>query len=299
MCRCFGKVFHSSRKLNGGRRIGMFHSSRIALLSMIIGLLLIGPNISSTLSAPDPVELEFPIGLYMSYSVYGQSAGAPEPIFAYVVSYNFTRWIDQENYVVEYERTYDNIPYYTTFVDQLSDISVDIPGNPNIRLWRNVTTWEINDMINLSGSIYEVLRIYTNVLHNNQNYHAFLLENNIETADFRNETRISYTLYLGLMTSYRRTAESTDGVTPTVEVSAHIFSTNYFDYYPAIDDSQTTTTTTTSATTSTTTTTSHTSTTGTTSLPGSPLNTFNLDVLLGFGIIVEILVVVFILKRRD
>ena len=266
----------------------MFRSLRITLLSMIIGLLLFGPITCPILSAQGN---DFPIDLYMLYNICVYPDNPTEPGYSYDITYSFTSWVDEENYVIEFERNYNGI--VNTYVAPLSDVHVALPGSPPI--WRNVTTWEINDMIYLSGLNYEICNKIRSTGTGGYS-ESFLLWNVTQSANLTYKTALRYHSPLGILVDYWREKNSTNGDPNYGCLDLYVWDTNLYEYFPLINDSQTTTTTSTTQPPGTSETTSVT--TGPNTNPALPLVHIDVNFLLIVGVIIELLVVVLLIARR-
>ncbi len=265
----------------------MFQRWKIVLLSMAIGLILFCANTCPISNAQGD---DFPIGLNMQYNIAVYIDDPLDyPDYDYDITYDFTRWIDKENNVVEYSRNHDGVS--ATFVQSLSDVNVDLPGNPPI--WRNVATWEISDMYNLSGINYEVHHMVHTTTTGGY-YQWFLLWNVTQIGNLTMKTMLGYHSVLGILVDYDRETNSTDGSSPYENTDLFLLDTNLYNYCPLLDDLQTTTTTTTTTMTTTSTTIE---TTSQNSIPEQP--SLNITVILSFGIVIESIIIVLIMMRKQ
>jgi len=255
---------------------------RITLLSTIIGLLLLGSIACPTVDAQGN---DYPIGLRMQYNIAVYIDDPLDyPDYDYDITFNFTRWIDEENNVVEYSRNHDGVS--ATFVQSFSDVHVDIPGNPPI--WNDVATWEISDMYEFSGVYYEVHRMVTG-----GSYEWFLLWNVTQSANLVIRTMLGYHSPLGILVDYDRETNSTDGSSPYEKSDLLLTHTNLYDYYPLINDSPPATSTTS------TTSTSQPTSTSDISGPNTNLPLLSMDVFLSVGIVIESIIIVLLFSRRQ
>ena len=262
----------------------MFQRRKVVLLSMSIGLILFG-------ASAYPISIaqsnNFPIGLYMNYdiSVYiDDLLGYPDN--EYGITYNFTRWIDKENNVVEYLRNFDGVS--ATFVRSLTDVNLDLPGNPPI--WRNVSTWEISDMYELSGVNYEVHKKLTG-----GEYESFLLWNVTQSGNVTMKTMLRYHWVLGILVDYNRETNSTDGSHQYERFDLFLLDTNLFNYCPPINYSQPTT----SATSTPSTSQPYTTPITTPDINGPIFTLPSMTVFLSVGIVMESIIIVLLFSRRQ
>jgi len=253
---------------------------RITILPIIIGLLLLGFTACPTLDAQSS---DFPICLLMQYNICVYIDNPWDPDYDYDIIYNFTRWIDKENNILEYSRNNDGVS--ATFIQTFSNVKVELPGNPPI--WSDVTTWEIGGMCTLSGINYEIHHKVRTTTRGGY-YEWFLLWNVAQSANLVIKTMLGYHSSLGILVDYDREENSTDGSSPFENSDLCILYTNLYNYYPLIDDSQSTTTfsdqTTTSSVTRTTT--------------SDSIGNVSVNIVIGIGIVIEILIIIIILQKR-
>jgi hypothetical protein len=266
----------------------MFQRWKVVLLSTSLGLILFIANAF-------PVSIaqtnNFPIGLYMNYNIAVYIDDPLDyPDNEYDISYNFMSWINKENNVVEYSRNFDGVS--GTFVRSLTDVHIEIPGNPPI--WRNVTTWKIGDMYNLSGISYKVHHMVTTTVTGGY-YEWFLLWNITQSGNPVNKTMLGYHSHLGILVDYDRETNSTDGSSRFEKQDLFLLGTNLYDYYPLITHSTPTTSTTSTISTS-----QPTTTPITTSDINGPIFTLpSMTVFLSVGIVVESIIIVLIMMRKQ
>ncbi len=262
----------------------MFQRWKVVLLSMSIGLILFGANAYPVSIAQNN---DFPIGLYMKYNITVYPDNPLEPGYDYDIVYNITSWVDKVNYIVEFVCNNDGDAH--TYVRALFDINMGLPGYPPI--WRNVTTWEINDMYSISGINYEV--------HNKVRYGTtgewFILWNVTENANMTIKTLLGYHSSLGVLIDYWRETNSTNGG-PTYEcLDLLLTNTNLDNYYSLTNDSTPTTSTTSTTSTSQPTTTPIT----TSDINGPSFALPSMEVFLSVGIVIESIIIVLLFSRRQ
>jgi hypothetical protein len=217
---------------------------------------------------------EFPIDLYIAYDIWVDNIIPPGPAFGYNITYHFTRWIDQDDLVIEYELNFDGSE--ETLVDRLPEILFNFSLYPP--LWVNVSSWEVDDLINLSGIVYE---IEETTYHdwNDRYYECFYLYYTTWLVGSPNATAIFYHSDLGILTGFFSSTEIDD---EEFLFEVWLLDTNFGDYFPLLDylpGSVETTTTSTNTTT-------------------IPIVIGSQDVLLVAAIMVEIVIIALIFRTK-
>ncbi|MHA2160698.1 MAG: hypothetical protein ACXABN_15980 [Candidatus Thorarchaeota archaeon] len=263
----------------------MFGRSRLSFLSILFILVMIfgqNPFASHSVQAD-----EFPIGLTMVYDVWVDNFIPPGPAYGYTMEYIVTRWIDEENLLLECNRSIEGVN--DTLITTFANITLDIPGYPPI--WMNVSSWEVDDIIVFSGEEYQIYETAYTVWNDGyfESYHLFNATNG-------NGTYASYHSPLGVLTEYGRLSTISNGSTTEVSYGIYLLDTNFVDFFPLLETPPTTTTITTG-------TTGTTETTGSTTPPpssiqqtGEPLT--GLTLVFGIGIVIEIFVIILFLRQR-
>jgi len=220
----------------------------------------------------------------MKYNITIYPDNPLEPGYDYDIIYNITSWVDKENYIVEFVCNNDGDA--DTYVRTLSDINMDLPGYPPI--WKNVTTWEINEMHGISGINFEV----TNKVRYGTTGEWFILWNVTENANMTIKTLLGYHSSLGVLIDYWREMNSTNGGFTYECLDLLLTNTNLDNYYPQFDDSTPTTTTSSQPTTT------H-ITTSDINGPNTNLALPTMNVFLSIGIVIESIIIVLLFSRKQ
>jgi hypothetical protein len=258
------------------------------VLAFMFGLILLTNYVVQTHASQ--VD-NFPIGLNITYVV-----GVDIPLFhnEYQTTYDFIRWIDQENLTVEFEND------YTIRVKQFPEIRLPGPAQPP--LWMDVSSWSLGDTVEISGIGYPIILMEDYLIPGVGTCESFRLESVVQANGRENASSFWYHAQLGLLIDYLRVDMDISSNEMIVAYTDFIIVSNFPQFNPPTftlpEPTQTTSTTTTTSTSTTvlpdqTTTPSPTSTTTSGIVP--PVG---LTEMLGVGIIVEILIIIIIVRRR-
>ncbi len=266
----------------------MFRKHKIILLAFMFGLIFLSINVIPTHAQSD----DFPLGLNITYVV---GVDFPPSHYEYQSTYDFIRWIDQENLIVEFEinGTTDVAPFH----------EIHLPGPAHPPLWMNVSTWSVGNTIEISGVYYPIIMMEDIFLGPPGTHECFRLERVFQADGRENASSFWYHAELGLLVDYLRVDMDIASNEMIEAHTAFVIDGNVDQFDPPTftkpEPTQTTTTTTPTTTSTTTSTTmlseqtSPTSTAGITTFSGASL-TFTL----GIGIIFEILIIIEMVRKR-
>jgi len=242
---------------------------------------------------------DFPIGMYIEYIVYNEISSSPGS--TYSIRYDFMRWIDQEDLIVEYEK--DSVEYS----ESLTEICLDGPIRPS--LWMDISAWQVGDDIEISGRLYALISISSYSITPSDYFEIFRLEYSNSVSSIHQFSSLHYHRQLGILVTYYYHAYDSEDSSLVEHYDGSILTSNFTQYNPPTftvpEPTQSTTTTTsttpsTSTSTSTTTSTTQTTRSSTTStitllgIPQSPLT-----VIMEIGIFIEVFIIIKIVRSRD
>lgn len=126
--------------------VGMSKRLRIALLSIIFGLIILGSIICTTVDAQID---DFPIGLELTYNDKWTSGGIGMPYTSEEsIEFEFVRWVDDSQSIVEI--TKDGISTQTRFPIGSIDVGSGVP------LWVDTSQWSNGLEVTFQGQRYNV-----------------------------------------------------------------------------------------------------------------------------------------------
>lgn len=284
------------RRCDNWNKVWMLGKHKIVVFAFMFGLILLSNYVVPTYAQPD----DFPIGMNLTYVVVVDIPSVPLHTEVWN-EYEFIRWIDQENLTVEYEIG------FVTFIKRFHEILLPGPDLPP--LWMDVSTWNVGDTIEISGSYYPIIIMESMFIGPPGSVLCFRLETVVEANNRENATSFWYDAQLGLLVDYTRM----DIDIPSDEMIkanlVFLVDGNFNEFNPptfTVPVTTTTTTTTTippdTTTTSTTTTTyppDQTTTTPTTSTARSMIIPLvGLNEVFGIGIMIEVIVIILVLRQR-
>jgi len=279
-----------------GLSLSTCRRNRIAVLSVLLGVLLVVQTGFTTVDAQD---MAFPIDLSVTYEFWINHWIPDETPVRTTLEYGITKWVDKENLIVEY---YLN---GSRFEDRLDNIKIETTDYPPI--WTNVSTWEISDTVQLSGIVYTVAKkTYFRWVHQTDYFECYKLQRSfLCSSNLHNSTSIMYEAHLGLLVGFFKSIGRTDDGSNyyqihTVEIG--IIGTNFDLFYPLVKDPYGTISTTETSPTTSITTENPPTTSRNTITPYLRTNLITpTDGILITAILVEILVLIIIRKpfRKD
>ena len=261
------------------------------VLAFMVGLIFLSNYVTPIHAQPD----DFPIGMNLHYIT---TVFQPPPSqFDYHTIYNFTQWIDQDGLLVEYGKD------SALIVDPFHEIRLNLPEQP--LLWMNVSTWQLYDVIEMSGFEYRFVLVEDMFFGALGDIECIRLEYILESGGLENATSLWYHSQLGILLDYLHSVTEIGGSALQI-ISSFILESNFDQFNPPTftvpEPTQTTSTTTPTTPTmpiSTTTapipTTTPYPTSSTTSVSG-PL--VGLTEILAIGIFTEILVIIAIIRSK-
>lgn len=273
----------------------MLRKRDFVVFAFMIGLIFLSNNITPVHAQPE----NFPIGLNITYVV---AVDTPDLHNEYQYTFDFIRWIDQENLTVEYE------------VNQLSRVlpfhEIHMLGPDRPPLWMDVSSWSVSDTIEISGIGHPIISMEDYMVSGVDRCDTFRLESVVQANGRENATSFWYHAQLGLLIDYLRVDVDIPSNSLIMAYTDFIIDSNFdqFNLPTFTVPVPTQTTSTPSTTTSTTDTT-----TSTPSFPppgqtttSNPISTttsadaptVGLTEILGVGIIIEILIILELVRRR-
>lgn len=271
----------------------MFLERKIIAILLMFGFLFLGSNIMQVQAQAQPDN--FPIGLYVVYTADSQIPPGEENI--YTIRYDFREWVNQDTLLIEYEKE------DVTYVEHLGEIYLDGYEHPPI--WLDVSLFQTQSVFTFSGCHYHYVGVETHWVPGLEE-DCFRIEYSIIDSGMENWSMLYYHCETGIIVDYTHAAFYEDYSLRELYMN-EILGTNLDEFNPltiTMPESTQTTTTTSSSTTSTTTTTYQ----GQTSLPPYPTTRSTtsdfapptgLSVIFGFGIIVEIIIIILIVNSKN
>jgi hypothetical protein len=262
---------------------------KILLIAFMFGLIFVSSNVTRV-QAQAQVD-NFPIGLYIVYTV-------DQDHDIYNIRYDFREWVNRETLLIEYEL--DDV----TYIEHLYEIHLD--GHEHPPIWLDPSLFETQSIFTFSGYPYHYVGIETHWVPGIEE-DCFRIEYSITDGSMENWSILYYHCETGIMVDYIHAAFYEPGVERAGYMN-EIYGTNLDEFNPLTITIPETGTTTTSSPTTTSPTSTTTSYQQTSTPPNNPttssISTGNLQItslspVLGFGVVVEIIVIIFILQRRD
>ncbi|MFW9974187.1 MAG: hypothetical protein ACFFDQ_02825 [Candidatus Thorarchaeota archaeon] len=262
---------------------------KIILFVLVLGFIFLSNQVGVTHASQAD---DFPIGMYLQYHVYNE---IPPSTFEYNIRYDFIQWIDRESLLIKYEK--DSV----TNIAPLPGIRLISPDLPP--LWMDVSLLQLGQMIEISGTNYDILIKEDYFLPGYGYYECFRLEYIIQENGRENASSLWYHGQLGILCDYLRVDMDIEANEMIEALNVFVLESNFNQYSPP---TFTTTTSTTTTATTVITTTSPTSTTSPTQTTSSGMSTTTpatvspiiLTEILGLGIIIEIIIIVVLLQRK-
>jgi len=235
--------------------------------------------------------MDFPIDLAVNYEFWINHWIPGETPIGYTLEYSVANWVDKENLTVEY---YLN---NSRFEDSLNNIKIETTDYPPI--WTNVSTWGVSDTVQLSGLDYTVSKkTYFKWVSLTDYFECYKLERIVLYSNLFNSTSVFYESNLGLLVGFFKSILRTDDGSRYYEihtVDMGIIGTNFGLFHPLVENPYGTTTIS-HETTTTTESSLPSTTTSITSFVISPQ--LSLNVILGFGIFIEIIILLAIVPSK-